>query len=178
VPISQLLADLGYAVRAGIEREQQFACDLHGDGNDNKPSARCYPDTNTFYCFACSKVRDVIELVREKKGVEFVDAVTYLEKTYNLPAVPWDASDQRPEKVIDEIQDKLEPNRTFGQDGTVFQSILMIITKEKQLPMQETLSFWEAYDHLCFMVSQKKMSEQQGRSVLLVLRNRLKDATS
>ena len=42
VSIEQGLNDLGYRVQH-IDREQQFPCDLHGDGRDGKFSARVYP---------------------------------------------------------------------------------------------------------------------------------------
>ena len=45
IPIATVLAHYGYRVRDdGGEREQQFPCDLHGDGQDNTPSARAYDD--------------------------------------------------------------------------------------------------------------------------------------
>lgn len=50
IGILDLLEDLGYQVRAGDDREQQFPCNLHGDGNDGTPSARAYPDSNGWYC--------------------------------------------------------------------------------------------------------------------------------
>lgn len=51
VEIVQVLADYGYHVSAhGGDREQQFSCDLHGDGSDSKPSARAYPSSNSWYC--------------------------------------------------------------------------------------------------------------------------------
>lgn len=53
IPIIAVLASFGYQVRSdGGDREQQFPCDLHGDGQDNKPSARVYPDSQQFYCVA------------------------------------------------------------------------------------------------------------------------------
>lgn len=51
VPIIRVLADYGYHVNPdGEDREQQFSCDLHGSGQDRKPSARVYPSTNSWYC--------------------------------------------------------------------------------------------------------------------------------
>jgi len=53
IPIVSVLADYGYEVRTdGGDREQQFACNLHGDGNDVKPSARVYPHSNSWHCIA------------------------------------------------------------------------------------------------------------------------------
>ena len=68
IPIEQVLSDYGYAVHSDLgEREQQFSCDLHGDGSDNRPSARVYPETSSWYCFACSKARDAIATAQEKE---------------------------------------------------------------------------------------------------------------
>ena len=65
VPIVDVLYGYGYAVHPdGEDREQQFSCDLHGDGADTKPSARVYPDGGSFHCFACGRSRDAITLVR------------------------------------------------------------------------------------------------------------------
>jgi len=51
IPIARVLADYGYNIHGdGGDREQQFQCDLHGDGQDNKPSARVYPDSDSWYC--------------------------------------------------------------------------------------------------------------------------------
>lgn len=50
VRIDRVLESYGYRVAGNTDREQQFSCDLHGDGMDSKPSARAYPDTNQWYC--------------------------------------------------------------------------------------------------------------------------------
>lgn len=51
VEIEDLLADYGYKIHGGGgHREQQFQCDLHGDGRDGKPSARMYPESQSWYC--------------------------------------------------------------------------------------------------------------------------------
>lgn len=53
VPIVRVLAAYGYRVREeGGDREQQFSCDLHGDGRDSKPSARVYPASDSWYCIS------------------------------------------------------------------------------------------------------------------------------
>lgn len=52
VPILDLLARYGYMIEPGYNGEQQFRCDLHGSGQDNKPSARAYPESNSTYCIA------------------------------------------------------------------------------------------------------------------------------
>lgn len=49
IPITRVLEDYGYRVQ-DVDRQQQFPCDLHGDGSDGKPSARVYPESNQWYC--------------------------------------------------------------------------------------------------------------------------------
>ena len=51
VDIVDVLAHYGFRVRPdGGHREQQFSCDLHGTGQDQKPSARVYPHSHSWYC--------------------------------------------------------------------------------------------------------------------------------
>ena len=71
VPILQVLASYGYRVRVdGGGREQQFSCDLHGTGQDNKPSARAYPDSASWYCVS------VADRVLTSKGWTLLGGVT------------------------------------------------------------------------------------------------------
>lgn len=69
VSIENILAAYGYRVRPGGGREQQFSCDLHGDGRDGRPSARVYPDSNSWYCVA------VNERVLTARGWEELGAI-------------------------------------------------------------------------------------------------------
>lgn len=55
VSILDVLASYGYQIHTAYDGEQQFRCDLHGSGQDNKPSARVYPDSNSTYCIAGSE---------------------------------------------------------------------------------------------------------------------------
>jgi hypothetical protein len=51
VDIIKVLYDYGYRIHMGDGgQEQQFSCDLHGDGRDSKPSARVYPESKSWYC--------------------------------------------------------------------------------------------------------------------------------
>jgi len=89
VDILKLLGDYGYPVRPDMDREQQFSCNMHGDGNDLKPSARVYPENNSWYCWACGKTRDAIETVREKEGLGFMEALKWLEGRFGLEPLPF-----------------------------------------------------------------------------------------
>lgn len=62
--------------------EVQFRCPIHGD--DNKPSARFYRETQTCYCWVCQKRWDAISFVRDKENLNFVGAVLHLISKYRV----------------------------------------------------------------------------------------------
>jgi len=178
IHIAQVLADYGYRVHlGGSYQEQQFPCDLHGDGQDGKPSARMYPESNSFYCFACDKIRDPIETVRAKEGIGFMEAMAFLEQKYNLPSMPWEDDDDAyhgPDTTTqDEVKARLLPNRTFADDSKQFLASLSSITEDRLMPMDTVLAYWEAYDKLAYHVADSSMPEYVARQSVLKLCDRL-----
>lgn len=180
VSILRVLGDFGYQVRDdGGDREQQFACDLHGDGRDNSPSARVFPygDEPHWYCFACGVSRDAIETVRAKQGLGFMEAIRFLEQRYGLPTLPFDGSYQRPETAYEGVLKGLRHDKTFEDDVGQVRTLLDNMTKDQELPMLVTLAFWEAFDKVVWMVTDEKalpkMSERLGREALEKIRVRL-----
>ena len=145
VPLSQVLADYGYRVEALSDREQQFSCDLHGDGQDRKPSARLYE--NQFFCFACGRSRDVISLVQEKEGLEFWAAVRLLEKRYGLEPIPWERSEPK-ESLRSQVERPFRssdtPEKTLERVGRFVDSLC----KERAITPQKCAGFWEAHDRV------------------------------
>ena len=45
-------------------KNNHLQCPFH---EDDKPSLRVYPDTNTYHCFGCSKSGDVIQFIQDKE---------------------------------------------------------------------------------------------------------------
>ncbi len=88
VRVADILEQEGFDVLGSNDGEQQFRCHLHGTGQDNKPSARLYPDTNSWYCWGCQKARDPISTIRDARGVTFREVVRLLERSLNLPPLP------------------------------------------------------------------------------------------
>lgn len=174
VHLLRVLEDFGYQVRTDSgDREQQFPCDLHGDGRDSKPSARVYPGEGGdqhWYCWACAKSRDAIETAREKMGLSFMDAITYLERRYNLPFLPWDDNWRPPPSMKDEISQGLRNDSTFADDVKALKRTLDMLTQDRELPMRKILGLWEAFDKVVYLVTDPdafpKMSEYQGRLAL------------
>jgi hypothetical protein len=152
IPLASVLVRYGYDVYDDDgEREQQFSCDLHGDGSDNKPSARLYPYNNHFFCFACGRSRDAIALVREKEGCGFWDAIKKLEEWYGLEPLPWEEGDsvERPEKALKkELDQALRPSETPDQALTRLERFLDGLTKDRSLTPQRVAGLWEAHDRV------------------------------
>lgn len=177
LPITQVLHDLGYKVRSDAgNREQQFSCDLHGSGRDQKPSARVYPGSNAYYCFACDRVRDSIALVREKNGLGFMEALQFLEKKYNFPALPWeDDEDQVPEKpsALTEISQRIAKAQTYKEAHRNLVGLLDMMTVDRSVPMDDLLPFWEGLDHLTYKVTKEELTEAKGIAACAVLWDRI-----
>jgi DNA primase len=177
VPITQVLASYGYRIR-DIDREQQFQCDLHGTGRDNKPSARVYPDSNSWYCFGCDKTRDPIETVKAKEGVAFWRAVKILEEAYGLPALPIDYGvDDRPQVVGKVAAALLDPTLTYEHLVGRVRSALDARTINKDAPREQVLRLWEKFDEVVFQVENKVWPEDKGRVLLHGLLGRVNEAT-
>lgn len=149
VPIIEVLAAYGYAVSIDGGREQQFSCDLHGDGSDSKPSARVYPDSNQWYCFACSTSRDAIQTVREKEGLDFRTACDQLEKRFHLPALPW-TQDEESKPELDFDFNARAP--TAADASLRVAALLKSITGERSVPLPELLRLWQAHDRLALFL--------------------------
>jgi len=135
VPIERLLSQYGYDV-SELDAEQQFRCDLHGDGSDNAPSARVYPSTNSWYCFACGRARDVISTVMEKEGVEYKKACRLLEEKYGLE--PW-VEYERSSPLDEEISIQTE-----ADIKEICIRRLERVTKSRSISYQDALRLWEA----------------------------------
>ncbi len=149
VPIVDVLYEYGYHVHPdGEDREQQFSCDLHGDGADTKPSARVYPDSASFHCFACGRSRDAITLVREKEGIDFWPAVKALEARYGLDPLPWEGPEEpRKDKAVHKINEALEHSaETTEQVLNRVSRIIDSCCRERSIPPEKCAAFWEAHD--------------------------------
>lgn len=164
--MTQVLEDYGYKVRADWDAEQQFCCDMHGDGRDTKPSARVYPASNSWYCFACGRTRDVITTIREKEGKDFYTALGVIEKRFNLPPLPWaDADDE--EEVTEE---PLVPSRThadFESEKKRLETYLLRRSQERVGGWRDLVKAWQAFDTIVLK------PEEEAAPLLSALRERL-----
>ena|SRR3990167_10748598 len=53
----------------------QGKCPFHEDEN---PSFAIYPETNSWYCFACGEGGDVFDFYMKKRGIDFKQAIKEL----------------------------------------------------------------------------------------------------
>lgn len=110
VPLLEILSKYYPSLNSSYpDHEQQFSCDLHGS-NDEKPSARFYPSSNTTFCFGCAKVRNAIDYVITKEGVSFSRACSLLEQAYGIepPSTKIYQPEELPKKTTQELFPKLE----------------------------------------------------------------------
>lgn len=77
IPIQSVAADLGF----GLTTRGAGRCRLPGH-DDRNPSFLVRQITNRFTCYACGGKGDVIDLVMTMKGLDFVDACTWLNDRY------------------------------------------------------------------------------------------------
>ena len=158
VPLDVVLTRYGYPVIPNADREQQFSCDLHGDGSDSKPSARYYPESTSWFCFACSKSRDAISTVMEKEGKSFSEACSRLEKEYGLPPLPWE-DDNREERAAVEIAPT--KGKSVEDYSTSVLKSLKAYGVGKDLEIDDLLRLWEVHDMLMFLHKKDEIDENK-----------------
>lgn len=158
VQLDVVLTRYGYNVIPNAEREQQFSCDLHGDGSDSKPSARFYPESTSWHCFACSKSRDAISTVMEKEGKTFSEACGQLEREFGLPPLPWE--DDRPKKVDIEINPTKE--KSIDEISASLLKALKSFGVGKDIKIEDLLRLWETHDMLMFLHREGKIDDQKA----------------
>ncbi len=177
VDILTLLEGFGFPIRADMDREQQFQCRMHGSGQDNKPSARVYPETHSWYCWGCQKSRDAVSTVREQLGLGFMDAVKWLETKFALPTLSFREGEayERKETADEVVAKSLRHDRTFEDDAKVVRGILDMVTEDRALGLDRVTAFWEAYDRVVHLVTGKGQSlpEVKGRVALEKVKERL-----
>jgi DNA primase len=170
IPIVDVLYDYGYRVHPdGEDREQQFSCDLHGDGADRTPSARVYPESASFHCFACGRSRDAITLVREKEGVEFWQAVKMLESKYGLPPLPWSApeKDEKPQTEREVSQALRVQGQTSAQVITRIDRLIDTCCRERTVAPDQCAAWWEARDKISMVRRKGEVPEDVALSAAL-----------
>ena len=67
-------------------------CPFH---DERTPSFSVSPDKGTYYCFGCQRGGDAITFVEETEGVDFVGAIEWLARRFNVPLEYEEASPEQ-----------------------------------------------------------------------------------
>jgi len=167
IDLGEMLYGLGYDVYPDQHREQQFRCDLHGE--DNKPSARFYPETNSTYCWVCQKARGPVDYYIEKESVELREALDRLELLHGLTDLPW-AQEDAPQSLGEWIDEQSRTPASFEEDRKRLRKLLEAATLERDLSMDTTLKLWEVFDRIDHGMRKESWTPTQGRAALRQLR--------
>lgn len=130
------------------KRTQQVSCPFHGQ--DIKPSARLYHDTNKMYCYVCNKVWDIIGVSKTFLESDATMAIQYLVKEFSL-AVP---------ESIEDIP-KQEPVRSSYDDYQELAATIKTVVKEPRgratmLAILDVAGFWGVDNTQQLSIDQKK----------------------
>jgi DNA primase len=66
----------------GWDDEVYVYCPFCEDATSSKPAGRANPLKGLYFCFSCGFGADVIKLVQEHEGMEFGEAIAYLEELF------------------------------------------------------------------------------------------------
>jgi len=82
--IKQRLSTLAVLQHYGIkpDRNNQIKCPFQ---EDDKPSCRIYPETNTFHCFGCNATGDQIEFIEKYEKCSKHEAILKAKQLCGIP---------------------------------------------------------------------------------------------
>ncbi len=76
------------------DRSNHIKCPFH---EDDKPSCRIYPETNTFHCFGCNATGDQIEFIEKYEKCSKHEAILKAQDFIGLPTEPKPKPQPKPE---------------------------------------------------------------------------------
>lgn len=140
-----------------LEINNVCKCPLH---DENTPSFRWYPETNTYYCWGCSSGGDIVKLHREfitrqnNVNVSFNEALNFLDKL----------------RVNDEVgQLGVKLTHVYDVDST--NTEILILSKAvckyenliKELDMDRRIKMYSIIDSYVTMVNLKKINALEAK---------------
>lgn len=146
-------------------RAEQIKCPFHGQ--DNKPSARIYPDSNNrpshVWCYVCQKSWDAIGLQMEFGSLKFSQALSELERSYGIevPEMPKDLkgkTEEPPDEALIEFEQLCEACERRLKTA-----------KEAYKALDDLKGYLLAssiLDRISFRVENRRLAPQRGTEVL------------
>lgn len=179
VHITQVLEHYGIKILTR-DREFQYPCPLHGDGQDNSYSARMYPDTNSTYCFACHASRDTVQWVRDYEGLTFGKALSFIERTFgvkNIPKPQIDFEDGEAEKEILNLLKFQEEAPSFLDmiEATSRKATRIVREAHSKIDWQEGVRVFFVLDNLRYDVQHGNIAKERFSNVLRKVYNKVQE---
>lgn len=158
VPLLEILHKYGYSVNPQYDQDQQFSCNLHGDGSDSKASARYYSESNSTYCFGCGKIRSSVDYVSSLEGVSLSKACSMLEKAFGLDPIPFETEETNTKEEEKKINVK-KTQEDFTEIKTKLLPLLQRIKEERAISEEKFLRLL----YLFFRHIETENTEKLGR---------------
>lgn len=159
-------------------REFQFPCPLHGDGQDNSFSARMYPDSNSTYCFACHQDRDVVQWVRDYEGLSFGKALSFIERSFGVSNIPTPTFDPTDEKTRHEVRDLLKKQATAPSRLETIEALekkaRRSVKNNRGLLWKEVATTFYVLDNLRFDIQRGNVDDDKVAKVLQKIYTKIK----
>ncbi len=134
----------------------QVHCPFHG--NDQHASARIY-ETNTMYCWVCSKMWDVISFIQDYKGVDFGNACSVLEDMFNISKTDKSIAYYE-ESFIDFVKNKQDiKEKDFEKDFEKISKLL--ISNRDSFSLPEYVKYFYFFDNLYSNYKSNKYSDDK-----------------
>lgn len=174
--------------------EVQFPCPLHGDGRDMGFSARAYPEESPgegshTYCFGCHKVRDVIEWVKDKETISFIQAMKLVEEIFGVQEIPniydffdptqmveTDDGKEARSQLDTELSAILDKPKNFDRGSIAFveKKIKRLITSPSStISMKAATRLFYAYDSVKFDLENNNIEEEKALNILTQIMNKV-----
>ena len=118
----------------------QIRCPFHG--NDLHASARIY-ESNTMYCWVCTKSWDVISFVRDYKNISFAEACSFLESNFKI-----DRSSNDYATYEDIFYKPVKKEFNFDKDFERIQSLLTI--NKDYFKLEKYIEYFYYFDNLYY----------------------------
>lgn len=103
----------------GGQKQENVSCPWHGYRGDIRGSATLYPDSNCFYCHACSnKPLHVVDFVGKYLNKSFFESIFWLQREFGFTI---------PKEILDftETEDKIYNKDNFQKELRSFEKTLI-----------------------------------------------------
>jgi hypothetical protein len=149
VPILKVLEHYRIPIHESLDNRIKLLCPFH---EETAPSFVVYVDDNVGYCFGCAKRYDAIQIIREREGIRFTQAIQKLAAIggFTIP-------DEELVKIRADLQRGIEKIKVDKSDDYYMELKHRIggemIVWLAELPYVEylyhyTQYFWDLYDEI------------------------------